>query len=133
EEAADPAAQDAPVAAESGADGAAHSDQGAEAPQADATDEGTAASDEATADQEPEETHEESLQRQLDERKADLQRLQAEYVNYRRRVERDRDASRTQGKVDVLKSLLTVLDDLGRAEQHGELSGGFKAVSDQLW
>lgn len=79
------------------------------------------------------ETPEQSLQRQLDERIADLQRLQAEYVNYRRRVERDRAAARDEGKVDVLKSLLTVLDDLGRADQHGELTGGFKAVADQLW
>lgn len=87
----------------------------------------------AEANAEAEETAEESLQRQLNERTADLQRLQAEYVNYRRRVERDRASSRDQGKVDVLKSLLTVLDDLGRAEQHGELVGGFKAVSDQIW
>ena len=69
---------------------------------------------------------------ELAERTADLQRLQAEYVNYRRRVERDRALARGQGRADVLRSLLTVLDDIGRAEQHGELEGGFRAVADQL-
>lgn len=119
EEAADPTAQQAPEV-----DGTAPS--GDEAA-------GTDSGDNAEADAQDAETPEQSLQRQLDERTADLQRLQAEYVNYRRRVERDRASSRNQGKVDVLKSLLTVLDDLGRAEQHGELVGGFKAVSDQIW
>lgn len=69
---------------------------------------------------------------QLAERTADLQRLQAEYVNYKKRVDRERAAARTQGESAVLRSLLTVLDDLGRAEEHGELTGGFKAVADSL-
>lgn len=72
------------------------------------------------------------LAQQLAERTADLQRVHAEYQNYRKRVERDRALARTQGASTVLKSLLTVLDDIGRAEQHGELEGGFKAVADQL-
>jgi molecular chaperone GrpE len=72
------------------------------------------------------------LRRQLDERTADLQRLQAEYVNYKRRVDRDRELVRAQGAEKVLGSLLTVLDDLGRAGEHGELTGGFKAVADAL-
>lgn len=72
------------------------------------------------------------LAQQLAERTADLQRVHAEYQNYRKRVERDRALARTQGASSVLKSLLTVLDDIGRAEQHGELEGGFKAVADQL-
>lgn len=72
------------------------------------------------------------LEAQLAERTADLQRLQAEYVNYKRRVDRDRELVRAQGKEDVLNSLLTVLDDIGRAEEHGELTGGFKAVADAL-
>lgn len=72
------------------------------------------------------------LAQQLAERTADLQRVHAEYQNYRKRVERDRAQARTQGASSVLKSLLTVLDDIGRAEQHGELEGGFKAVADQL-
>jgi molecular chaperone GrpE len=71
-------------------------------------------------------------EQQLAERTADLQRLQAEYVNYRKRVERDRAQARQQGEAAVLRSLLTVLDDIGRAEQHGELTGGFKAVADAL-
>lgn len=69
---------------------------------------------------------------QLAERTADLQRLQAEYINYKRRVERDRALVRMQGKEAVLQSLLTVLDDIGRADEHGELHGGFKAVADSL-
>ncbi|MGJ9412671.1 nucleotide exchange factor GrpE [Aeromicrobium sp. CF4.19] len=73
-----------------------------------------------------------SLEQQLLERTADLQRVHAEYQNYRKRVERDRAVSRAQGASSVLKSLLTVLDDIGRAEQHGELEGGFKAVADAL-
>lgn len=73
-----------------------------------------------------------TLETQLAERTADLQRLQAEYVNYKRRVDRDRALIRTQGKETVLQSLLTVLDDIRRADEHGELTGGFKAVSDAL-
>lgn len=72
------------------------------------------------------------LAQQLAERTVDLQRVHAEYQNYRKRVERDRAQARTQGASSVLRSLLTVLDDIGRAEQHGELEGGFKAVADQL-
>lgn len=73
-----------------------------------------------------------TVEQQLAERTADLQRLQAEYVNYKRRVERDRAISRTMGETSVLRSLLTVLDDIGRAEEHGQLEGGFKAVADAL-
>jgi len=73
-----------------------------------------------------------SVEEQLAERTADLQRLQAEYQNYRKRVERDRALARSAGEANVRRSLLTVLDDLGRAEQHGELEGGFKAVADAL-
>ncbi len=81
---------------------------------------------------EPEESVEPTVEQQLAERTADLQRLQAEYVNDRKRVERDRAIARTLGAASVLRSLLTVLDDLGRAEEHGELEGGFKAVADAL-
>jgi molecular chaperone GrpE len=80
----------------------------------------------------PEPEAEPTLEELLAERTADLQRLQAEYVNYRKRVERDRAAARGQGEMAVLRSLLTVLDDIGRAEEHGELEGGFKAVADSL-
>jgi len=69
---------------------------------------------------------------QLAERTADLQRLQAEYANYRKRVERDRMAVREQALANVLTELLPVLDDIGRAREHGELSGGFKSVAESL-
>ena len=73
-----------------------------------------------------------SAEQQLAERTLDLQRLQAEYVNYKRRVDRDRELVRAQGEAAVLQSLLTVLDDIARADEHGELTGGFKAVADSL-
>ena len=85
---------------------------------------------EAVADDSP--VEESTVEQQLAERTADLQRIQAEYVNYRKRVERDRAIARTTGEASVLRSLLTVLDDIGRAEEHGELEGGFKAVADAL-
>jgi molecular chaperone GrpE len=62
----------------------------------------------------------------------DLQRLQAEYANYRKRVERDRSLAYELAIGSVLTELLALLDDVDRAEQHGELIGGFKAVADQL-
>ncbi len=63
---------------------------------------------------------------------ADLQRLQAEYANYRKRVERDRAVAHESAVAAVLSELLALLDDLDRAEAHGELTGGFKAVAEQL-
>jgi molecular chaperone GrpE len=68
----------------------------------------------------------------LAERTADLQRLQAEYANYRKRVDRDRLAVREQALANVLNELIPVLDDIGRAREHGELTGGFKSVSESL-
>ena len=62
----------------------------------------------------------------------DLQRLQAEYANYRKRVERDRSLAHEMAIGAVLTELLALIDDVDRAEQHGELTGGFKAVADQL-
>ncbi len=73
-----------------------------------------------------------SLKTQLAERLADLQRLKAEYDNYRKRVERDRVAVREQALGQVLQELLPVLDDIGRARDHDELTGGFKSVGDRL-
>ncbi len=73
-----------------------------------------------------------NLETQLAERTADLQRLQAEYVNYRRRVDRDREKSRQVANVNLLTELLPVLDDIGRAREHGELEGGFKSVAESL-
>ncbi|OEJ95586.1 nucleotide exchange factor GrpE [Streptomyces thermolilacinus] len=68
----------------------------------------------------------------LAERTADLQRLQAEYQNYRRRVERDRVAVKEVAVANLLTELLPVLDDIGRAREHGELVGGFKSVAESL-
>jgi molecular chaperone GrpE len=73
-----------------------------------------------------------ALQEQLTERLADLQRLKAEYDNYRRRVERDRVAVREQALGQMLSELLPVLDDIGRARDHDELTGGFKSVAESL-
>ncbi len=68
----------------------------------------------------------------LAERTADLQRLGAEYVNYKRRVDRDREAARELVIGSVLTELLGILDDIGRARDAGELEGAFKAVSESL-
>ncbi|MBT3152244.1 nucleotide exchange factor GrpE [Streptomyces sp. CHD11] len=68
----------------------------------------------------------------LGERTADLQRLQAEFQNYRRRVERDRVAVKEVAVANLLTELLPVLDDVGRAREHGELVGGFKSVAESL-
>ncbi|GHH23545.1 nucleotide exchange factor GrpE [Streptomyces lanatus] len=67
-----------------------------------------------------------------DERTADLQRLQAEFQNYRRRVERDRITVKEIAIANLLTELLPVLDDIGRAREHGELVGGFKSVGESL-
>jgi molecular chaperone GrpE len=72
------------------------------------------------------------LKTQLDERTADLQRLTAEYANYRKRVERDREAVINNAKASVAAELLSVLDDVERAAAHGDLTGAFKAVADKL-
>jgi len=63
---------------------------------------------------------------------ADLQRLQAEYANYRKRVDRDRASTTEFAFAAVLMEFLPVLDDLDRAAEHGELTGGFKAVADRI-
>ncbi|GAA1330411.1 nucleotide exchange factor GrpE [Streptomyces sanglieri] len=68
----------------------------------------------------------------LNERTGDLQRLQAEYQNYRRRVERDRATVKEIAVAGLLSELLPVLDDVGRARDHGELVGGFKSVAESL-
>ncbi|QIK68681.1 nucleotide exchange factor GrpE [Nocardioides sp. HDW12B] len=63
---------------------------------------------------------------------ADLQRVQAEFLNYKRRVDRDRELVKQNATFTVLSALLPVLDDVDRAREHGELSGGFKAVAEAL-
>jgi molecular chaperone GrpE len=68
----------------------------------------------------------------LEERTRDLQRLQAEYANYRKRVDRDRVANAESAVGVALMTLLPVLDDIDRARAHGDLTGPFKAVAEQL-
>jgi len=72
------------------------------------------------------------LATKLAERTADLQRVSAEYANYRKRVDRDRVVVREQALANVLVALLPVLDDIGRAQEHGELVGGFEKVAQSL-
>ena len=73
-----------------------------------------------------------AARREVTERTADLQRLQAEFLNYKRRVERDRDLVRENAVFAVLSPMLEVLDSIDRARDAGELEGGFKGVADQL-
>ena len=63
---------------------------------------------------------------------SDLQRLQADFQNYRKRVDKERIESAEVVTGIVLSQLLGALDDIDRAQEHGELTGGFKAVADQL-
>ncbi|MDO5029870.1 MAG: nucleotide exchange factor GrpE [Corynebacterium sp.] len=74
------------------------------------------------------------IQRELDERTEDLQRLSAEFTNYRRRVDRDREAERLQTKAKFASELLVLADDLDRAEEHGDLADGtpLKAFADKF-
>ena len=81
-----------------------------------------AGAEEAAADEA--ETPEQALQRQLDERTDDLKRLNAEYTNYRRRSDRERQSVSESAKASVLSALLPILDDLELAKQHGDLEEG---------
>lgn len=86
--------------------------------------------DAASTDAEP--APELSIEQQLAERTADLQRLQAEYVNYKRRVDRDRKADHERAVARVITQFLPVLDDIDRAREHDELDGGFKSVAESV-
>lgn len=68
----------------------------------------------------------------LAERTLDLQRLQAEYINYKRRVDRDRDLARQRGVEAVLADLLPVLDGIDAARAHGELTSGAEMMADEV-
>lgn len=70
--------------------------------------------------------------RRVTELTNDLKRLQAEYANYRKRVDRDRAAVKEQALAQVAGELLPILDDIGRAREHEELTGGFKSVGEAL-
>jgi molecular chaperone GrpE len=70
--------------------------------------------------------------RQLAERTDDLKRVTAEYANYRRRVDRDRQLVVDQAAERFAAQLFPIVDDIERARDHGELTGGFKAVADRV-
>jgi len=74
----------------------------------------------------------EALRKELDERTHDLQRVTAEYANYRKRVDRDRGAAAELTTGAVLTALLPVLDDIDRAREHGDLVGPFASVAESL-
>lgn len=74
----------------------------------------------------------EELTAEVAERTADLQRVSAEYANYRRRVDRDRESVLVGARVQFVSELLTTLDDIDRAEAHGDLTGAFKSVADKI-
>jgi molecular chaperone GrpE len=74
----------------------------------------------------------EGLRNDLDERTHDLQRVTAEYANYRKRVDRDREKAAEHTIGAVLTSLLPVLDDIDRAREHGDLVGPFASVAESL-
>ena len=87
---------------------------------------------EAAPDADPMQQQVDDLTRQVAERTDDLQRLQAEYVNYKRRVDRDREAARTVTIGTVMSELLPILDNIQAAREHDELTGGFKAVGESI-
>jgi molecular chaperone GrpE len=87
---------------------------------------------EAEVGGEPEGDELAAAQQALAERTSDLQRLQAEYLNYKRRVERDRELLRENATFAALAPIVDVLDTIDRAREHGDLDEGFQAVADQL-
>jgi molecular chaperone GrpE len=91
---------------------------------------GTPAPPPVESDDVPDEVKAEALL--LEERTRDLQRVQAEYANYRKRADRERLAAGDLAVSRVLADLLPVLDDVDRARAHGDLTGGLKAVADHL-
>ena len=103
---------------------------GASAPSA-TTEEGGAPS---STTEEAEELEDELTvaQRAVAELTGDLQRLQAEFVNYKRRVERDRELVRQNATYAALSPIVEVLDTVDRAREHGDLDPGFQAVAEQL-
>lgn len=72
------------------------------------------------------------MEKLVTERTEDLQRLQAEYVNYKKRVDRDRAQARQAGIDAVLRELMPVFDSIVEARKHDELTGGFKLTADEL-
>ncbi|UPK74756.1 nucleotide exchange factor GrpE [Nocardioidaceae bacterium SCSIO 66511] len=115
----DPVGAEAPAG--SGPDGVSDEAPSAESPEP--------TSDQVTSEEPAEPA---SPEQQLAERTADLQRLQAEYVNYKRRVDRDRKADHERAIARVITQLLPILDDIDRAREHDELDGGFKSVAESI-
>lgn len=73
-----------------------------------------------------------AAQQALDERTGDLQRLQAEFLNYKRRVDRDRELVKQNATYAALAPITEVLDTIDRAREHAPLEDGFKTVAEQL-
>ena len=122
-EAAEPSAPTAPAGEDSGQDSGQESLESFEQELEDEQD--------AVARQEPAHPHPDTTL--AAERLLDLQRLQAEYVNYKRRVDRDRAMVQERAVRDVLETLLPVLDDIHAAREHGDLqSGPFASIADKL-
>ncbi|WP_210439113.1 nucleotide exchange factor GrpE [Nocardioides xinjiangensis] len=85
-----------------------------------------------TPEERPQDDEQSSLRNAIADLTNDLQRLQAEYANYRKRVDRDRQLVAETAAYKALTPVVEVLDTIDRAKEHGELEGGFKAVADQL-
>jgi molecular chaperone GrpE len=122
--------QEAAAPSPEGDDGAAEA--GAAAPAAGFGDAASEMANESEVEPTPEQDELTLARIALEERTLDLQRLQAEYVNYKKRVDRDREVVAENATYKVLSPIIDVLDTIDRAREHGELEGGFKAVADQL-
>ncbi|MBJ7290439.1 MAG: nucleotide exchange factor GrpE [Williamsia sp.] len=114
-------------------DVAAAAEAAANAEPAEAGEADGAAPTELTPEEASAEPTQESQSAKEAELLADLQRLQAEYANYRRRADRERQGAVETGKATLISSLLPVLDDLDRARAHGDLeSGPLRGVADKI-
>jgi molecular chaperone GrpE len=128
---ADGATDDAATRAPEGLDGLQGEAQAASAT-ADASAATGAATDVGAATAAGADPELERARAELAERTADLQRVSAEFTNFRRRTERERESTVAAAKAAVAGELLTVLDDVERAQSHGDLTGPFKVVADRL-
>lgn len=143
---AEPATSDDPVTQEAATEEAATQEAATPGPAAEEPVSGEAASQEAAEDTAAEAAAEESTEQPagedvdelavtkaaLAELTADLQRLQADFLNYKRRVERDRVLIEQNATFRVLTPIIEVLDTIDRAREHGDLDEGFMAVAEQL-
>lgn len=101
--------------------------------EADEPADGASATEEAATEAtQAEPDREAELEQLVSERTADLQRLQAEYMNYKRRVDRDRALAKQSGAESVVSDLLPVLDSIDLARQHDDMTQGFEMVADAL-